>query len=61
MVKERISKANMQQIDWGLKFPYKSVARTVPKSRIPTSSIQKIQLVPYGCAKLRMTEISVLK
>ncbi len=54
-------KANMQQIEWGLKFPYKSVARTVPKSRIPTSSVQKIQLVPYGCAKLRMTEMPVLK
>jgi hypothetical protein len=52
--------ANVQQIDWGLKFPYKSIARTTPKSRTPISSVQKIQLVPYGCARLRMTEMPKL-
>ncbi len=50
-------KANMQQINWGLKFPYKSIARTTPKSRVPISNVQKIQLTPYGCARLRMTEM----
>ena len=53
--------ADMQQIDWGLKFPYKSIARTTPKSRTPVSSVQKIQLIPYGCARLRMTEMPVLR
>lgn len=43
------------------KFPYRTVARTTPKSRTPVSSVQKIQLVPYGCARLRMTEMPVLK
>lgn len=54
-------KANMQQINWGLKFPYKSVARKTPKSTKPISDIQSIELCPYGCARLRMTEMPVLK
>ncbi len=53
-------KANMQQINWGLKSPYKSVARKTPKSTKPISGIQEIELCPYGCAKLRMTEMPVL-
>ncbi len=53
-------KAKMQQIDWGLKFPYRSVARKTPKSRQPISEIQEIELCPYGCARLRMTEMPLL-
>lgn len=53
-------KANMQQINWGLKSPYKSVARKTPKSTKPISDIQEIELCPYGCAKLRMTEMPIL-
>lgn len=54
-------KANMQKINWGLKFPYRSVARKTPKSRTPVSAAEKIDLCPYGCAKLRMTEMPKLK
>ena len=54
-------KANMQQINWGLKFPYRSVARKTPKSTKPISSVQGISLCPYGCARLRMTEMPMLK
>ena len=53
-------KANMMQIDWGLKFPYKSICRTTPKSRAPISGIQKIELYPYGCSRLRMTEMPLV-
>ena len=56
-----IVKANMQKIDWGLKFPYRSICRKTPKSRTPLSDVQKIHLIPYGSAKLRMTEMPVLK
>ena len=52
--------ANMQQIDWGLKFPYRSIARKTPKSRKPISNVQEIELCPYGCARLRMTEMPIL-
>ena len=54
-------KANMQQINWGLKFPYRSIARKTPKSRKPISNVQEIELCPYGCARLRMTEMPILK
>ena len=53
-------KANMQQIDWGLKFPYRSIARKAPKSREPVTPVQTAELCPYGCARLRMTEMPVL-
>lgn len=53
-------KAKMQQIEWGLKFPYKSICRKTPKSRKPISAIQEIELCPYGCARLRMTEMPIL-
>ncbi len=53
-------RAKMQKIDWGLKFPYKSIARKTPKSRVPVSEAEPIELCPYGCARLRMTEMPVL-
>lgn len=53
-------KANMQQINWGLKFPYKSICRNVPESRTPVSAVQKIELYPYGCSRLRMTEMPLV-
>ncbi len=54
-------KANMQQINWGLKSPYKSVCRKTPKSTKAISAVKEIELCPYGCARLRMTEMPVLK
>ncbi len=53
-------KANLKQINWGLKFPYTSVARKTPKSRTPVSAVKETELQPYGCAKLRMTEMPLL-
>lgn len=53
-------KAKMRQIDWGLKFPYRSIARKTPKSRVPISEIREIKLCPYGCAKLRITEMPII-
>ncbi len=53
-------KANMQQIDWGLKFPYRSIARKTPKSTVATTEVQETELCPYGCARLRMTEMPLL-
>ena len=53
-------KTDMQRIEWGLKFPYRSIARKTPKSRKPIAEGQEIELCPYGCARLRMTEMPVL-
>ena len=47
----------LQKIDWGLKFPYRSVCRRTPKSAAPLCSPEEIDMIPYGCAKLRMTEM----
>ncbi len=55
-----VIKANMRQIDWRLKFPYRSIARKTPSSVTPVSSNQQIELSPYGCARLRMTEMPLL-
>ncbi len=52
-------KASMRQINWGLKFPYRSIAKKSPKSTKPISEVQEIKLSPYGCARLRMTEMPV--
>lgn len=53
-------KANMRQIDWGHKFPYRSIARKTPKSGKPISEVQQVELYPYGCARLRMTEMPLI-
>ncbi len=50
-------KAKMQRINWGLKFPYRTVCRKTPKSEKPLSGPEETELCPYGCAKLRMTEM----
>ena len=52
--------AQMQPIHWGLKFPYRSVCRKTPKSKTPVGPVQTITLIPYGCARLRMTEMPEL-
>ena len=53
-------RAKMQKINWGLKFPYRSIARKTPKSRSPISAVEEIELCPYGCARLRMTEMPLI-
>ena len=50
-------KANMVKIDWGLADGYENVCAKVPESTIPLSDAEEKELYPYGCAKLRMTEM----
>ena len=54
-------KASMKQINWGLKFPYRSICRKTPKSLHPVTDLQEIELYPYGCCRLRMTEMPILQ
>jgi hypothetical protein len=56
-----ILKAKVKRIRWGYEDGYDTVCRKTPKSRTPVSDEIEIDLFPYGCAKLRMTEIPLLK
>lgn len=54
-------KAKMRQIDWGLEEGYEYICAKVPESTEPVSEEEEITLYPYGCAKLRMTEMPFTK
>ena len=53
--------AKVCQIDWGLSDGYETVCAKVPESTEPISDVETVQLYPYGCAKLRMTEIPLVR
>lgn len=55
-----VIKAKVKKIDWGLEDGYEKVCAKVPQSLEPISEEQEIELFPYGCAKLRMTELPLL-
>jgi hypothetical protein len=54
-------KAKMQKINWGLEEGYEYVCAKLPESTEAISDIEEIDLYPYGCAKLRMTEMPFVK
>ena len=53
-------KATVKKINWGYEDGYDTVCAKIPESREPISEAEEIQLYPYGCAKLRMTEIPLI-
>ena len=53
-------KAKVKNIDWGLEDGYETVCAKVPESREPVSEEKDIYLHPYGCSKLRMTELPLI-
>jgi len=55
-----VLKADMKKIPWGLEPGYEAVCAKAPQSTIPLSDTEKKELYPYGCAKLRMTEIPLI-
>ncbi|MBQ3506985.1 MAG: glycoside hydrolase family 127 protein, partial [Clostridia bacterium] len=55
-----VLKAEVKRIPWGLEDGYTSVCAKVPQSKIPLSETETVELYPYGCAKLRMTELPLL-
>lgn len=55
-----IIKAKMRKIPWGFEPGYSSVCARIPVSREPYSVQETKELYPYGCAKLRMTEMPLL-
>lgn len=52
-----VIKAQVRKIDWGFEKNFDSVCARLPKSTEPIGEREEILLYPYGCAKLRMTEL----
>lgn len=56
-----VIKAKLQQIDWGYEERFDTVCAKIPISTEPISDEMQMELIPYGCAKLRITELPLLK
>ena len=54
-------RANLARIHWGYRDGYTNVCAMTPKSRKAISEPISIELIPYGCAKLRMTEMPMVR
>ena len=52
-----ILKAAVKPIPWGLEEGFETVCAKIPELLEPAGEAQEIELWPYGCAKLRMTEL----
>ena len=48
--------ALLQRVDWPLEDGYETVCAKLP-GRTPQGAPERLRLIPYGCAKLRMTEL----
>lgn len=55
-----VLRAEVRRIAWGLEDGFDTVCAAVPESRTPLSEAQTVLLYPYGCAKLRLTELPLI-
>lgn len=55
-----ILRAKVRKINWGHHPRFLTVCDIAPQSRKPEGPVEEVLLYPYGCAKLRMTEIPLL-
>ncbi|MBQ8523220.1 MAG: glycoside hydrolase family 127 protein [Clostridia bacterium] len=54
-------KARLTPIDWGFEEGYDKLCAKYPSSTKAMGESREMTLVPYGCAKLRMTEMPLVK
>ncbi len=50
-------RAQVCPINWGYEEGYETICAKKPNSRKPLGEAEPVELYPYGCAKLRMTEM----
>ena len=55
-----VLRASVRKIGWGYEDGYETVCAKVPHCVVPVSEPEEVLLYPYGCAKLRMTELPVV-
>ncbi len=53
-------RAALCHIDWGLADGYETVCSPVPGNRKPLDEPAERSLIPYGCTRLRMTELPLV-
>ena len=56
-----VVKAQVSHINWGFEQGWDIVCAKVPESRVALDGPREIAFYPYGCAKLRMTELPIVK
>ena len=56
-----VLKAQVKKINWGFEDGYDTVCAKLPESTEAIGGKEDILLYPYGCAKLRMTELPILE
>ena len=52
-----VAKVKVKKIDWGYEDGFDTVCAKIPESNKATEDEREIEFIPYGCAKLRMTEL----
>ena len=56
-----VVKTQTCHIDWGLEEGYETLCAKLPRSTTPLDAPAETVLYPYGCTKLRMTELPIVK
>lgn len=54
-------KTKVARVAWDYAEGYNTVAARCPDSTLALSEPKEMELIPYGCAKLRMTEMPIVK
>lgn len=55
-----VIRTKVKKIDWGYEDGYDTLCAKLPSSLTPIGEEKEIELYPYGCAKLRMTELPII-
>ena len=52
-----VAKVKVKKIDWGFEDGFNTVCAKIPECTKGIGDVAEVELFPYGCAKLRMTEL----